>query len=224
MYAYWLCAILSSIPTVDLLFIQLGVLIAITAYYFIANRDELLATQLLWAYITLPLFFIKIHIYLYIPIVFFLSMRSYWLAKREIINNLPHNKENIILAFYQGKNINFKMRMWSLLDMHVSSMCIINGNKVLRIKNKKYVLESSKDILKNKNYLKYDTGIKANDDILNHMNRLVGMENQKSLFYSDCIASVSSLLYDIDPELKPKNWLETRPSRYFRKVLKIGKR
>lgn len=140
-----------------------------------------------------------------------------WIALRPEISTHSVNTDNVLLAFYKGERGSLKMHIAEIFGLPVKSLCVIAREKVLRIKNKKFVLDNNaKAIINSDDYLAIDTGTPVTSNILKTMQ---SYDNVRAKNGHDCISTISPLLYEIAEKYAPGNIFEKLPSVYLRKCL-----
>lgn len=161
-------------------------------------------------------------VYYMIESLFFTSWCVWIMTRPEITTPKTINKDNILLAFYRGEKGSFTMHFFDLVGLPVKSMCIIAGEKCLRLKASRETFQltnSGNYFSKDRDYYVVDTGVKYNDRFIAKMNECVNMKATKGFFRIRCIEAVSDLLAMIGEQYRPRGLLERIPSRYLYKVL-----
>lgn len=217
MIYYWIIALLNSIDGLELSKLNLIIMLFSSAM-FVIKRDNRLGQQMLLAYITFPIYlFIPMTVWVYIPLTALFLAWAIWIQKRTEIGYLPYNHTNLCIAFYRGRNHSIRANLSALLGLNVTSVDILYKGSIWRYKHGE-LIQTNQSI---DEYIIFDTGIKPTveiDDILYKISRT----KYKPLWYNaNCTLILLPLLKEL--KISPKNYLETIPSIYIRKLLKNGR-
>jgi hypothetical protein len=140
------------------------------------------------------------------------SFISYY---RPNIGYLPYNHTNVCIAFYRGSNKSLKARLSSLFGLEVTSVDLLINGSIWRYKRGELIKIQECHSLDE--YIMFDTGIKPDEKILSIIDK-ISKTKYNSLWYT---ANCTMILLPLLEELKiaPKNYFETIPSIYLRKLL-----
>lgn len=221
MIYYWIIALLNSIKGLELSELQLIIMLFCSAI-FIIKRDNRLGQQLLLAYITYPLLYLYTagHTFVeyYIPLTALFLAWAIWIQKRPEIGYLVYNHTNLCLAFYKGKNTSIRANLTALLGLNVTSVDILYKDSIWRYKHGALIkVNHSID-----EYILFDTGVKPNENIDNIIDTIIKTPYKSIWYKSNCVELLRPLLKELN--LEPKNYLDTIPSIYLRRVLENARR
>ena len=161
----------------------------------------------------------------YLIQTYLFSVWSAWVLFRpEIKTAKTIDYDNILLAFYKGKQGSFIMAFFQLFGLPVKSMCIIADDRRLSLKRGKagFVFSGSGSLLKKQDdYHIVDTGVKYTIEFISDMESYVGRPAKIFGFRVMCIHGISDLLRSIDEKFKPRYFFEEIPGLYLGKCLKL---
>jgi len=156
--------------------------------------------------------------------LFFVFWSTWIMFRPEFKTAKTINKDNILLAFYRGGGGSFLMNFFELLGLPVKSVCVVAGEHCLRLKKSKEYFQLTKTgqaIHGNDKYVVIDTGVAYDKKFVESMEECANIKATKSGMRIRCIEAIRHLLAQIGPEWKPVNFLETIPSLYLRKAIKL---
>ncbi len=147
-----------------------------------------------------------------------------YLHLRPEIETKTFSKDTVHLAFYKGEKASLAMRLAEIVDLPVLSVCLVYGDRALRIKDGVFTEVPSKSIVNSDNYVLIDTGCTPNEEFKRNIITIIGMKRKEGILRSSCLETIIPCLKALDERYVPLKWYEKLPSRYLRKILKLKRK
>lgn len=231
---YWLISILG--PFLNLAYgdkVLTMQVIALLLLFIFKDTDlrrsvvVLVVSHFLFTYITNVIIGPVYPSYFVIESMLFFGLAVWVSFRPEISTSKTINRDNVLLAFYKGKKGSLIMNFFELFGLPVKSMCIIAGDKCLRLHSNKdnfVISDGGKALISSKDYIVIDTGKLITKNIVTNMSKFDKIPARTSGILQlrcRCIEAVHELLGEIGSEWRPSGIIDYIPSIYFRRCINI---